>query len=77
MPAPLPPDDDADDRAEAHRLAVPTEEDWRSEFWNIDTPYAYEYFHGKDLQEAFRLFVESSISYEEDVMFMPLRCFQF
>ena len=58
-------------------MNVPSEEDWRSEGWNIDTPYAYRNFFGKTLTEAFDLFVESSIYYKSDIMFMPLVCFRY
>jgi hypothetical protein len=72
-----PPEDDAADSAEASRLAIPTEQDWRSEPWGLDEEYAYNQFHGKDLQEAFQLFVENSLARQEDILFMPLRCFRF
>jgi hypothetical protein len=58
-------------------MAVPTEADWRSEPWDIDTAYAYENFFGKSLAEAFDLFVENAIRYQEDILFMPLACFEY
>lgn len=58
-------------------MNIPTETDWRSEPWDLDIPYAYKHFFGKDLQEAFDLFVENSIYYQEDIMFMPLPCFRY
>lgn len=66
-----------DSPAQMSPLHVPTEEDWRSEEWGIDTPRAYRHFFGKSLSDAFELFVEDALYYQEDVMFMPLRCFQF
>ncbi len=58
-------------------MNIPTEVDWRSEVWGIDTPNAYGNFFGKDRQEAFQLFVENAIHYQEDVMFMPVICFRY
>ena len=58
-------------------MTIPSESDWRSEPWCIDTPYAYEHFLGKTLDEAFDLFVQYSIYYEEDIMFMPVLCFRY
>ncbi len=58
-------------------MNIPSETDWRSEPWCIDIPIAYEHFFGKSLDEAFALFVEKSICYQEDVMFMPKACFRF
>ena len=60
-----------------NEMRIPTEVDWRSEPWGIDTPYAYEHFFGKGRAEAFALFVENAMLYQEDVMFMPLACFKY
>ena len=56
---------------------IPTEADWRSEQWGIDTPYAYKNFGGKSFEEAVDLFKDNALAYQEDVMFMPLACFPF
>lgn len=56
---------------------VPTEADWRSEPWNLDTEYAHKRFAGKSLDEAIELFRQNSLTHQEDVMFMPLLCFKF
>jgi hypothetical protein len=58
-------------------MNIPSEEDWHSECWNVDTPYAYKHFFGKNLAEAFDLFVSNAICYQEDIMFMPLVCFRY
>jgi hypothetical protein len=58
-------------------MLIPTESDWHSEPWCIDTPYAYEHFSGKSIEEASELFVKNSIYYHEDIMFMPLQCFRY
>jgi len=57
--------------------SIPSEADWRSEPWGIDTPYAYEHFGGKTSAEAFELFKDNAIYYQEDVMFMPEACLPF
>ena len=56
---------------------IPTEAEWRSEPWDLDIPHAYEHFAGKSLEEAQRLFEEDALSYQEDLMFMPLACFRY
>lgn len=56
---------------------IPTEEDWRSEPWGVDTPYAFKHFSGKSREEATVLFVENALHYQEDVAFMPTRCFRY
>lgn len=53
----------------------PTEADWRSEPWCLDCQTAYKNFRGKTIDEAIRLFEESSLRYQEDLMFMPSRVF--
>jgi hypothetical protein len=58
-------------------MTIPAEVDWRSEPWGIDTPWAYKHFFGKNLAEAFDLFVENAMHYQEDIMFMPLACFKY
>jgi hypothetical protein len=57
------------------KLGIPTEADWRSEGWGLDTPYAYRHFFGKDVDDALALLVEGCPYYAEDIMYMPLRCF--
>lgn len=58
-------------------MQIPSEADWRSEPWDLDIPYAYEHFFGKDLGESVSLFTEDSLTYQEDIMFMPAACFPF
>ena len=58
-------------------MLIPSEADWHSEPWWIDTPHAYEYFNKKSLAEAVALFVDNAICYQEDIMFMPLPCFRY
>ena len=61
--------------AERYRMNVPTEEDWRSEEWGLDTAWAYKHFYGKTTDEAVQLFAENALCYQEDVMYMPSRVF--
>ena len=56
---------------------VPTESDWRSEPWELDTPYAYANFSEKSSQEAFDLFKFNALGFQEDLMSMPKACFFF
>lgn len=58
-------------------MHIPTEADWRSEPWDLDIPYAYKHFLGKNLEEAFDLFVDNALCYQEDIMFMPAACFRY
>ena len=56
-------------------MHVPSEDDWRSEEWSLDTGWAYKNFHGKTTEEAVQLFKENALIYQEDVMYMPSRVF--
>ena len=56
---------------------IPSESDWRSEPWCIDTPDAYKHFQGKSRKDAVELFVENALCYQEDIMFMPEVCFRY
>ena len=56
---------------------VPTEADWRSEPWCLDTADAYDHFFGKSLAEAELLMEENAIYYQEDLVFMPTKCLEF
>jgi len=58
-------------------MTIPSEADWRSEPWSIDTPYAYKNFFGKNLAEACDLFVKRARGSQEDLMAMPLACFKY
>lgn len=57
--------------------SIPTEADWRSEPWALDTEYAYGNFAGKSFEDAIQLFKQNAIHYQEDVMWMPRICFRF
>ena len=58
-------------------MEIPSEADWRSEPWDLDIPYAYKHFFGKDVTESVSLFVDHALCYQEDIMFMPVACFYF
>ncbi len=57
------------------RHMIPNTADWDSEPLCLDGRRAHENFGGKDLSEAFELFVDNASLYQEDLMFMPARCF--
>ncbi len=57
--------------------AIPTQADWESESWDLDTQQAHRQFGGKSFEEAIELFKENAIHYQEDVCFMPRACFPF
>ena len=58
-------------------MQVPSEDDWRSEPWGTDTPYAYTHFYGLTIAEAAELFEDNALRYLEDVMFMPHCVFRY
>lgn len=58
-------------------MDIPTEADWRSELWDLEIPLAYRNFYGKNLEEAFGLFVQGASVYQEDIVYMPLPCFRY
>lgn len=58
-------------------IDIPTEADWRSEAWCLDCEWAYKRFAGKTREEAMAMFADNALLYQEDVMFMPKRCFGF
>ncbi len=57
--------------------SIPSEADWRSEPWGVDTPDAYRNLFGKSIAETVKLFEENSLRYQEDLMFMPARAFTY
>ena len=58
---------------------IPSEKDWKrpSDAIDLDAECAYRNFNGKSHAEAAEMFVESPLVYQEDLMWMPLSCFQF
>lgn len=57
--------------------SIPSEEDWRSEQWDLDIPYAYKHFAGKSLDESIALFRHAASLYQEDLIYMPTACFRY
>ncbi len=57
--------------------SVPNEAEWRSVYWCLDIPYAYEHFFGKTLPEAIQLFEENALNYVEDLTCMPTPCLDY
>lgn len=67
-------------------LPIPTKEDWLGHkrpvdgdplYQDFDLKTAYRNFYGKTHAEAFALFVDNAIHYQEDVFWMPERCLGF
>ncbi len=56
---------------------VPTESDWRSVPFCLDTAYAFDHFFGKTRQEALQLLVENSLCYQEDFFYIPTPCLEY
>ncbi len=58
-------------------MEIPTEKDWG--FWQdgLDLEYAHKHFSGKSISEAIELFVDHSLYYQEDLMWMPAVPFQY
>jgi hypothetical protein len=64
-----------EDQSSPSSQTVPTLEDWHSEPWDLDIPYAFKHFNGKTIEESVPLFEENALCYQEDLMFMPSRVF--
>ena len=58
-------------------MRVPTLAEWHSEPLCLDGEHALKTFFDKDHAEAYELFCENAMHYEEDLVFMPLRCFRY
>jgi hypothetical protein len=70
-------DDDETNFENARMQQIPSKADWHSGPWCLDTECAYHNFFGKTLAEATALFEESSLRYQEDLVWMPTRCLIF
>ncbi|MFN0197441.1 MAG: hypothetical protein ACKVT0_11910 [Planctomycetaceae bacterium] len=58
-------------------MKVPTESDWRTEPWCLDTESAYEHFFGLTVEQATQLFEENALNYSEDLYYMPAEVFTY
>ena len=72
---------------------IPDQRDWRGGFFErltdrfifestreglgLDGEYAYQQFFGKSDVEAFEMFCDDALSREEDLRWMPFKCFQY
>jgi hypothetical protein len=52
-------------------------DDWHSEPWDLDLEYAFTHFNGKTIEESVPLFMENALYYQEDLMWMPHRVFDY
>jgi hypothetical protein len=64
-----------EDQSNSSSQTIPTLEDWHSEPWDLDIPYAFKHFNGKTIEESVALFEDNALCYQEDLMFMPSRVF--
>jgi len=58
-------------------MTIPSKDDWVFHPLDPDAAEAYQNFYGKTLTEAFALFEENALYYQEDIMFMPVNCFRY
>jgi hypothetical protein len=58
-------------------MEIPSEQDWQYDPECLDEAWAYKNFHGKSFDEAVRLFEVNALCYQEDLMYMPGRVFDF
>lgn len=56
-------------------MDIPTEKDWKSEEWGIDSKGAFDNFFGLNLTEAESRIADHCDLYWEDLMHMPRICF--
>ena len=49
---------------------IPTDKDWGDNKYGLDEKYAYRNFSGKNHDEAINLFIENSMIYQEDLIYM-------
>ena len=55
----------------ALRMKIPDQDDWKRAQEGLDEGYAFRHFFGKSLEEAFRLFENHALMYQEDLSYMP------
>lgn len=58
-------------------MQMPGKKDWGDNLLDLDVGQAYRHFSGKDMEAAIQLFVEDALTYQEDIMFMPVACFRY
>jgi len=58
-------------------MQIPTEPDWFATDNDLDLKTAKKHFFGKTIEEAEELFVQNSLYYQEDIMFMSSAPFRY
>jgi hypothetical protein len=58
-------------------VPIPTEADWQSEGWGIDTRASYKKFFGKTSEEAYRILANDALAWGEEVTDMPESVFHY
>ena len=58
-------------------MKIPNENDWQGIAEDLDYQNAYKNFFGKSIEEAQELFLEGTLCYHEDLMWMPMIPFQY
>lgn len=56
---------------------IPTDTDWRSEPFGIESNDVYNHYQGKNISEATLLFEKNFSYYSEDLLYMPKICFKY
>ena len=57
--------------------SIPSESDWANNKYGLDEKYAYDHFNGKSRDQAFKLFRENALYYQEDLTYMYGKVFDF
>lgn len=58
-------------------MTIPGEHEWGNDTGDLDVAWARKNFFGLSLLQAEELFRKNALHYQEDIVFMPFRCFQF
>ena len=58
-------------------MEIPSKDDWEEAWTGLDEACAFRNFSGKSLTEARALFVQSAITYQEDLVWMPEKPFKY
>lgn len=58
-------------------MKIPDKDDWEKAREGLDEGYAFRHFFGKPLEEAFRLFENHALMYQEDLSYVPKYPFKY
>ena len=58
-------------------MEIPSKDDWEEAWTGLDEACAFRNFSGKSLTEAHALFVQSAVTYQEDLVWMPEKPFKY